>query len=165
MIVSSTLKQEMKALWELLSPLQTYRKEFWMIFYTSALVNFLMLAPMVYLLQIFDRIMISQSLSSLLSVTGLLAFMYVVMHFSEKIRNSIIIALGLKLDDLYADSLYFESFRKKLNQPQEDPFRYHDDFMNFRQWFTGPGIFGFFDLPWAQFTSILCLLFIPIWDF
>ena len=62
MIVSSTLKQEMKALWELLSPLQTYRKEFWMIFYTSALVNFLMLAPMVYLLQIFDRIMISQSL-------------------------------------------------------------------------------------------------------
>ena len=74
MIVSSTLKQEMKALWELLSPLQTYRKEFWMIFYTSALVNFLMLAPMVYLLQIFDRIMISQSLSSLLSVTGLLAY-------------------------------------------------------------------------------------------
>ena len=161
MISNSSLKQEVTALWTLLSPLKIYRKEFWMIFYASALVNFLMLAPMIYLLQIFDRIMLSQNLSSLLSVTALLAFMYIIMHVSEKIRSSIVIALGLKLDNLYADKLYFESFRKKLAQPQEDPFRYHDDFTNFRQWFTGPGVFGFFDLPWAPIYLYVMFLIHP----
>ena len=66
---------------------------------------------------------------------------------------------------IYMRIAYFESFRKKLNQPQEDPFRYHDDFMNFRQWFTGPGIFGFFDLPWAPIYLYIMFVIHPYLGF
>ena len=37
--------------------------------------------------------------------------------------------------------------------------------MNFRQWFTGPGIFGFFDLPWAPIYLYIMFVIHPYLGF
>ena len=67
--------QELNSIVRILKPIKEFRSEIATIFYASSISNLIMLAPMIYLLQIFDRIMISQSLVSG-SITGLLAFLY-----------------------------------------------------------------------------------------
>ena len=96
--------EELNSIVRILKPIKGFRSEIATIFYASSISNLIMLAPMIYLLQIFDRIMISQSLVSLGSLTGLLAFLYIVMIKAEKIRSKLIISFGLKLDSIIHES-------------------------------------------------------------
>ena len=156
------LKKELTAFLFLVSPITGCKREIALIFYSTALINLLMLAPMIYLLQIFDRIMISQSSLSLISISLLLLFLYGVMHVSELARSKIIVSLGLKLEEFFSETLYDKSFRKKLKDPLSDPFLYHNDFQSFRQWFTGQGIFALFDLPWVPIYLYIMFILHPM---
>ena len=154
--------QELNSIVRILKPIKEFRSEIATIFYASSISNLIMLAPMIYLLQIFDRIMISQSLVSLGSLTGLLAFLYIVMIKAEKIRSKLIISFGLKLDEYYSRILYDGSFKQRVRGSRVDPFQYHDDFTLFRHWITGMGINGIFDLPWVPIYLYIMFLMHPV---
>ena len=108
------LKKELTAFLFLVSPITGCKREIALIFYSTALINLLMLAPMIYLLQIFDRIMISQSSLSLISISLLLLFLYGVMHVSELARSKIIVSLGLKLEEFFQKPCMTSPFEKNL---------------------------------------------------
>jgi len=157
-----TYMDEVRATLRMLSPIKDFRKEIGLVFYASSISNLFMLAPMIYLLQIFDRVMISQSLISLGALTALLVFLYFMILRAEVIRSKLIIALGLKLDQYYSRKIYDYSFKKRLKNPSNDPFTYHDDFTAFRTWVTGQGLFGFFDLPWVPFYMFVMFILHPV---
>ena len=68
------------------------------IFIASSIANLLMLTPMLYMLQIFDRIFISKSVLTLLTVSGIIIFFYLTSVSSSYIRAKIIISIGLRLE-------------------------------------------------------------------
>ena len=139
-----------------------YKKDLSWIFLASAVANILMLAPMIFMLQIFDRVFISKSMFTLVTVTSIIIYFYVVTSVSEWIRSKIVIALGMRIDKELAPKIFSESFKKQLTEPDEDPAIFLNDLTQIRQWLTGPAFFAFFDVPWIPFYVFVMFVLHPV---
>ena len=62
--------------------LLTFKKEFIVVGIFSAVVNLLMLTPTLYLLQVFDRVLNGQSVTTLLVVSLITLFLFAMMAFA-----------------------------------------------------------------------------------
>ena len=64
----------------------TFKREFVWVVIFSAFANLLMLTPTLYMLQVFDRVMVSGNGYTLVSLTVALVFLLAVLSFSEWLR-------------------------------------------------------------------------------
>lgn len=126
-----------------------FRREMWVIGIFSAVINLLMLSPTLYMLQVFDRVMISRSELTLLALTGFVMFFYAVQAFCEWMRSRMIIGSGLRLDAVLSEGVFRATFHEQLRRPGGAPSQPFADMTVIRQWLTGAGVFAFFDLPWS----------------
>ena len=72
-----------------------------------------MLTSMLYMLQIFDRIFISESVLTLLTISGV-SFFYIISSIGDYIRTGIMVSIGLKLDEVLGKDLIKQPLKKKL---------------------------------------------------
>ena len=124
---------------------------FW-IFIASSFANLLLLTPMIYMLQIFDRIFISKSILTLVTISGIIILFYVINALSTYIRSQIVISMGLKIEKKVNERLFYVGFEERLRRNVDNPASYLDDLTLVRQWLTGAAVFAVFDLPWVPFT-------------
>ena len=82
----------MKAIMKTMAPVQrkglpqvlwSFRREFIVVGVFSMVVNLLMLTPTLYMLQVFDRVLMSHSVTTLVVVSLLTVFLFGVMAFAE----------------------------------------------------------------------------------
>ena len=139
-----------------------YKRELLWVFFISAVANILLLAPMIFMLQIFDRVFISKSMFTLVTVTSIIVYFYIVTAVCDWLRSKIVIALGLRIDRELAPKIFSESFKKQLNDPDEDPGIFLNDLTQIRQWLTGPAFFAFFDAPWIPFYVFVMFVLHPV---
>ena len=132
------------------------------VFLASSVVNLLMLTPLLYMLQIFDRIFISKSVLTLLTVSGIIIFFYVVSALAGFIRSKIVIALGARIEKTVNAKLFNISFEERLSKEVKNPVSYLDDLTIVRQWLTGAAIFSFFDIPWVPLYVFIMFVMHPI---
>ncbi|MDA9689907.1 ATP-binding cassette domain-containing protein [Betaproteobacteria bacterium] len=132
------------------------------IFLASSIVNLLMLTPMLYMLQIFDRIFISESVLTLLTISGVVLFFYIISSIGDYIRTGIMVSIGLKLDEALGKRLIKATLKEKIDNNGNNPFSLTDDFNIVRQWFTGPAVFAIFDIPWMPFYIALMFIMHPV---
>ena len=78
-----------RTLWEL-------RREFVVAGIFSMVANLLMLAPTLYMLQIYDRVMVSQSAGTLMVVSLITLFFFGVLTFSEWSRTRLLVRTGVR---------------------------------------------------------------------
>ncbi len=125
----------------------------------SFAVNLLMLAPSLYMLQVYDRVLISQNFLTLVGSTVILIFLLAIVAFSEWGRSRLLVRIGIRMDQQINQSLFHSSFQAQLDRPQPNPSQPLSDLTNIRQFLTGNGIFAFFDLPWLPiYLGVLYLL-------
>ncbi len=134
---------------ELTGVLWAFRREFMIVGLFSLVANLLMLAPTIYMLQIFDRVLLSQSEITLLAVSLITLFLFVVMAFSEWTRSRVLVSAGVRFDRQLSTRVFNASFESYLSQSTASPSRAFGDLIALRQFITGTGIFAFFDAPWA----------------
>ena len=134
---------------ELTATLWAFRREFLIVGVLSFLSNLLMLAPTIYMLQIFDRVLVSQSELTLLAVSLITLFLFGVMACSEWLRSRVLVRAGMRFDEQLSTRVFNASFDSYLNQASASPSRAFGDLIQIRQFLTGSGIFAFFDAPWA----------------
>ena len=132
------------------------------IFIASSVVNLLMLTPMLYMLQIFDRIFISKSVLTLLTISGIIIFFYLISSLSGYIRSKMIIALGVQLEKKVNNRLFQVSFEERLRKQVKNPVSYLDDLTIVRQWITGAAVFAIFDLPWVPVYVLIMFIMHPL---
>ena len=132
------------------------------VFLASSVANLLMLTPMLYMLQIFDRIFISKSVLTLLTISGIIIFFYLISSLSGYIRSRIIIALGIKLEKKVNKKLFNVSFEERLRKQVKNPVSYLDDLTIVRQWLTGAAVFAIFDLPWVPVYVLIMFIMHPL---
>jgi len=144
---------------ELTATLWTFRNEFLMVGVFSMLANVLMLTPTLYMLQVYDRVMSSQSELTLLVMSLLTLALFAVMAFAEWLRSRVLVHAGVRLDERLGTQVFNASFESYLNQTGTPPARSFGDLLQVRQFLTGNGIFAFFDAPWAPiYMGVLFLL-------
>ena len=144
---------------ELTRTLWGFRKEFMAAGIFSLVANLLMLTPTIYMLQVYDRVMVSQSTTTLIVVSFITLFFFGVLTFSEWSRSRLLVRSGVRLDELLSKRLFFASYEAYLNPSVTNPTRSFNDLTEVRQFLTGNGIFAFFDAPWAPiYIAVLFML-------
>jgi ATP-binding cassette subfamily C exporter for protease/lipase len=76
---------------ELGRALWTFRREAAWVALFSFIANMLMLTPTLYMLQVFDRVMVSGNALTLLALTALTVFLFLVMGFAEWVRSRLLV--------------------------------------------------------------------------
>jgi ATP-binding cassette subfamily C exporter for protease/lipase len=134
---------------ELTSTLWAFRREFLLVGFFSFVANVLMISPTLYMLQIYDRVLASQSELTLLVMSLLTLGLFAVMSFAEWMRSKVLIDAGVRLDSQLGNRIFSASFDAYLEENSTSPTRAFNDLIQVRQFLTGNGIFAFFDAPWA----------------
>ena len=144
---------------ELTATLWTFRNEFLIVGLFSMLANVLMLSPTLYMLQVYDRVIASQSELTLLAMSLLTLALFGVMAFAEWLRSRVLVRAGVRLDERLGTQVFNASFESHLSQSGSSPARAFGDLIQVRQFLTGNGIFAFFDAPWAPiYMAVLFML-------
>jgi ATP-binding cassette subfamily C exporter for protease/lipase len=135
------------------------RREFLVVGIFSMVVNLLMLTPTIYMLQVYDRVLVSQSFMTLLAVSLLCLFLFFLMAFFEWARSMMLVRTGVKLDQLLSKHVFRGAFLAHLNPADDSASKSFNDLTSVRQFMTGNGIFAFFDTPWVPiYIAVLFLL-------
>ena len=155
--------QRREATQGLRSALKACRDSFAYAAFFSLFVNLLLLVPAVYMLQVYDRVLSSGSVSTLVMLTLVTAFLFLVMGGLEWVRSQILIASSNRLDALLAPRVFDSVFRQSLvssgKVASAQPLA---DLLQLRQFLTGPGLFAFFDVPWLPIYIAVMFLFHPL---
>lgn len=117
-----------------------------------------MLAPMFYMMWLFDRVLNSKNELTLLMLTLIVVFFYAMWGGLEAIRSYIVIHISKHIDARLNEQVYDAAFQKALKQEGVNAVQAINDLTVLRQFVTGPLLFAVFDLPW--FPIFLLILFI-----
>lgn len=134
---------------DLTATLWLFRREFLLVGLFSAVANLLMLTPTIYMLQVYDRVLVSYSELTLVAVSLICLFLLGIMAFSEWTRSRVLVRAGVRLDEQLGTRIFNASFEASLGSSANSPARAFSDLLQLRQFMTGQGIFAFFDAPWA----------------
>lgn len=144
---------------ELARTLYAFRREFFVVGLFSMVVNVLMLVPTLYMLQVYDRVLVSRSEVTLVFVSLITLFLFAVMAFAEWSRSRLLVRTGVKLDAVLSTRVFNASFDANLSQSGAPAQRAFQDLMELRQFLTGTGTIAFFDLPWMPiYLAVLFFL-------
>jgi len=140
----------------------TCRSSFFAAGFFSLIVNMLLLLPSIYMLQIYERVLTFNSESTLVMLTLITVFLYMVMGGLEWVRSQILIVTGARLDRLLGgrvfDSVFMQTLLSGGRIASAQPL---GDLLQLRQFLTGPGLFAFFDAPWLPIYVAVMFLFHP----
>jgi ATP-binding cassette, subfamily C, bacterial exporter for protease/lipase len=146
---------------EMVLVLASFKSVFITVGMFSAIINLLMLAPSLYMLQVYDRVLTSRNQTTLLMLTVMMLGAYLVIAALEYVRSFILIRLGARLDMALNKRIYTAAFEQNLKGVTGNPSQALQDLANVRQFLTGNGLFAFFDAPWFPFYLIVIFLFSP----
>ncbi|MEW5057688.1 MAG: type I secretion system permease/ATPase [Cycloclasticus sp.] len=136
------------------------KKSFMTAGFFSLFINFLMLVPAIYMLQLYDRVITSGSESTLLMLTLIVLVLFITMGLLEWARSQILVRVSARLETLLSERLYGAAFKQALYsggaKASSQPI---DDLTGLRQFLTGNGLFAFFDAPWLPIYIAVLFMF------
>lgn len=147
---------------DLASALWIFRREFVLVALFSGLANLLMLTPTIYMLQVYDRVLVSYSELTLLAVSLVCLFMFGIMAVADWARSRVLVRCGLRLDELLGARVFRAGFRSALGASGSPPSRAFGDLVQLRQFLSSEGAFAFFDVPWVPIYIAVAFLLHPL---
>lgn len=139
----------------------TFRREFVWVGVFSFFCNLLLLSPTLYMLQVFDRVMLSQNEFTLIGLTLIAVLFFAVMGFAEWVRSRLLVRAGVRFDEFLNSRVFKSSFDANLNLMASNPVQSFSDLTNLRQFLTGNGIFALFDTPWTPIYMAVLFMIHP----
>ena len=127
----------------------------------SGLINLLYLAPSIYMLQVYDRVVATRGEATLLALTLVLAFALMCSAVLDAVRMRLLQRASIRLERIAADQVLDRVLGRK-GQGTASRSQAMRDFDVLRQTLTGPAIIALFDAPWAPIYIIVCFLLHPL---
>ncbi len=128
----------------------------------SMVINFLMLVPVIYMLQLYDRVVPTGNESTLIMLTLIMLALFITLGFLEWVRSQILVRVSTRLETLLNTRLFNVAYKQSLySGGQNLSSQPLDDLTALRQFMTGNGLFAFFDAPWLPFYIAVMFLFHP----
>jgi ATP-binding cassette, subfamily C, type I secretion system permease/ATPase len=126
----------------------------------SAICNVLMLTGALFMLQVYDRVLPSRSVATLLALSLLVFGLFSLYALFDMIRRRILLRIGASLDEAISVRIYDLIIRRRLTSADHDdglqPLR---DTESIRSFLSGQGPVAFYDLPWIPvYIGIIYLM-------
>jgi ATP-binding cassette, subfamily C, type I secretion system permease/ATPase len=145
---------------ELAAALGACRRAFIAIALFSGMSNLLMLSGSLFMLEVYDRVLPSRSVPTLVALLLLIAGLYAAQGVIDMIRSRILVRIGHSLDEAMSRRVYDAIVRLPLKIGAKgdgtQPIR---DLDSVRSFLSGSGPVAFFDLPWMPVYLAICFLF------
>jgi len=127
----------------------------------SLIVNLLMLAPALFMLQVFDRVLTSRSTETLIMLLVLVVGALLFMAYLDMIRSRLLTAAAVTLEKRLGPEVLGEMIRRSATPGASEVTHGLRDVNTLRAFLTGPGILAVFDAPWVPIFVIIIFLFHP----
>jgi PrtD family type I secretion system ABC transporter len=159
LLLGKSMKQRQN---EVRRALQACRGAFAIITLFSLVINLLMLASPLYMMQVFDRVLGSHSLDTLIMLSLITVLAMAVMALLEAIRGQMLVRIGHWLDDRLGPTVFSGALKAAL---RADPARAAQglrDLGTVRGFLTGPGVTPLLDAPWAPIFLVALFALHPV---
>lgn len=124
----------------------------------SALVNLLYLTPTLYMMQVYDRVVPTGGVTTLVLITAVAVFALAALAGLDWLRGRLMLRAGLRLDRLLAGKVLARVVDLQARSPNTQALR---EFDNVRGAISGQGMLALFDAPWTPIYLLCCFLLHP----
>jgi len=124
----------------------------------SALISLLLLAPAIYMLQVYDRVLATGGKLTLLFVTIALGVALITLAGLDAIRNRLLVRASARLNEILSPLI----LNRMLSAGGRENVQALRDFDTLRQVIASPSIAALFELPFAPLFIIVCFI-LHVW--
>jgi PrtD family type I secretion system ABC transporter len=135
---------------------QSLRTHVMLIIAFSAAINLLYLAPSLYMLQVYDRVIPTSGVLTLVLLSVVLIVSLLVLALLDAIRSRLLARAGVRVERLAADAVIEAGMRARRSGAM--PLASARDLDNLRNGITSPAAVGLLDLPWTPLFIIVCFV-------
>jgi PrtD family type I secretion system ABC transporter len=129
--------------------------------FASLVLNVALLMPAIYMLQVFDRVLVSGSGATLLMLGAITLLFLTLGYFLDTVRTRVLAWAGRSIDRKLAPV----AIRSSLEQAAAGPGRVDTDALRdiaqMRAFLSGPGVVALFDAPWLPVYLLVIALMHP----
>jgi PrtD family type I secretion system ABC transporter len=148
---------------ELAQALAACRGAFYGTAVISGMSNILMLTGAMFMLEIYDRVLPSRSMPTLVGLLVLAATLFTALGVLDAIRGRILVRIGGSLDEALSGRVYDTLMRLPLRVgARSDGTQPLRDLDAIRSYLSGLGPVALFDLPWIPLYLAICFAFHPL---
>ena len=129
----------------------------------SGAINLLTLSGSLYMLQVYDRVIPSRSVATLLGLSLICLFAYLLQGYFDALRSRMLARIGSLFDASLQEPIHFALAALPLKGARpllaQQPLR---DLDQIRAFLSGIGPTAFLDMPWMPMFLIVLFLFHPV---
>ena len=144
---------------EITEALVKFKQVFYTIAIFTACINILMLVPSIYMLEVYDRVLVSRNETTLYVLSFMVLGLFALISVLEYIRSMVVIRIGAKMDTFLNNRVYTAAFEQNLGGMGVNAGQALNDLTTIRQFVTGNGMFAFFDAPWFPIYLLVIFVF------
>src|SRR5262245_5798272 len=137
------------------------RGAFWAVALFSLAINLLMLAAPLYMMQVFDRVLASRIIETLIALTVVTAGAFFALALLEIVRSRVLLRISTRLGRSLSGETLSAAVGGALRGVGQDVQGLRD-LSQVRNFLTGPGVFALFDAPWTPVYIAVIYLFHPL---
>ncbi|MDQ0423556.1 ATP-binding cassette subfamily C protein [Peteryoungia aggregata LMG 23059] len=143
--------------------LKQLRSTFLTVAAVSAVTNLLMLTGPLFMMQVYDRVLASRSVPTLVALSLLAIGLYLFLGVLELLRSRILTRVGQRIEENLGDATFRAvmvlPLRMSRKEAVSQPIR---DLEQIRQFMGGPGPVAICDMPWLPLYVGILFLFHPL---
>lgn len=124
----------------------------------SSIVNILMLTGPLFMLQIYDRVLTSGSVPTLLALSALVMILYAYYGFLEYLRARLLVRIGRRVEEQLRSRVFDVVTTHALRKTPGVGSQPLNDLATVRQYLSGQGPFAFLDMPWMPVYLLVIFL-------
>jgi ATP-binding cassette subfamily C protein len=130
------------------------------VFVFSIFVNILQLTGSLYMLQVYDRVLGSRSEATLVALSVLVVFLFLMMGVLDHVRGRVMARVGARFQDKL-DRRVFEASMRRMSQAPSDPAAQaaQRDLESIQRLWASPVLLALFDIPWTPFFIAAIFIF------
>jgi PrtD family type I secretion system ABC transporter len=141
--------------------LPQFRGYFFFAAFFSLFINLTLLLPMIYMLQVFDRVLTSRSVETLLMLTLVTVIGLVTMFLLDYVRVRLMQVAGDHLDRLLGKRVVGALVESSARVVRSEYVHGLRDVATLRAFLTGPAVIALFDTPWLPVFLVVIWFFHP----
>jgi ATP-binding cassette subfamily C exporter for protease/lipase len=138
------------------------RKEFMWVGIFSCVYNLLLITPTLYMLQVFDRVMLSRSEVTLIALTLLVLAGLMLSSFADWIRTQVLVRTTLRFDQQLNTRILKACFDSRRKGTEEKALMVFNDLTSMRQLISSQSFFTVFDIPWTPVYLAVLFMMHPV---
>lgn len=142
--------------------LNKWRKFFYAAGLFSFFISLLQLTFSIYMMAIYDKVLTSYSMPTLVTLTVGALFAYVVMGLLEFLRSRVLVRVGVDMDRELSRPVFAETLRESCRLQRTGYTQGLRDINTLRNFFGGNAIFFIFDIPAFPLFLLVIFLLHPI---